>query len=403
MKPGDLILRVPADFLREARRLFGRLRQLPGSVGVEFPVEVLGSFDGITLAASNGHCRLETFRHATADAGRKGRLLLPRAALAEACRADPGSVVELAACRRTGAILLRQRRGGAWCESRHLLPDRPLPAAPALPDGLALRLPARSMEALAAVAPFADWSDPAERWRTGVCFSPVAGGRLIVGDGRRLACVPARVPPEGFVLPLGAVRVLLHPDFLGYENAVTLWRTDDGGPARVMFRAWDHQLVAPVLPAGCWENDARLRGELAALDAAGHPLRLDALRRAQLLGWLRALRDPHAAVALCWRATGCLSVVQRGDHGRRLRLLLPATLHGRGRSIAAPPPRLRLPPRDLAAALELGGALLIGGDGGGRATLWCRGAGGSFCRITSLARAAASGRAGESGDRHRAA
>ena len=59
-------------------------------------------------------------------------------------------------------------------------------------------------------------------------------------------------PPGGvlpftqpFVLPLGAVRVMLHPDFLGYENQLTLSR--GGAEPRVMFRAWDHLLVSPVL------------------------------------------------------------------------------------------------------------------------------------------------------------
>ena len=76
-------LRIPADFLREARRLFGRL-QLPGRTahGIGCPVEACGSFDGITLAAGDRRCRLETFRPAMAEAGGRGHLLLTRRTLA---------------------------------------------------------------------------------------------------------------------------------------------------------------------------------------------------------------------------------------------------------------------------------------------------------------------------------
>ena len=268
------MLRIPADFLREARRLFGRLRLASGAdgqttpaapsvaAGAVFPVEVCAAFDGIRLALGDGHCWLESFRHATGGAGGHGRVLLPWPVLADACRADPGTLVELAVRRQnTGTLLrLRLRQGGARLVRFHPSADGPVMPAPALPDGESLRLPARSMEALAAVAPFADWKARAGPWRSGVCFSPADGGCLIAGNGQRLARVPLQLPgmaqPPGgvlpftqpFVLPLGAVRVLLHPDFLGYENQLTLSR--GGAEPRVMFRAWDHLLVTPVLAAG---------------------------------------------------------------------------------------------------------------------------------------------------------
>jgi hypothetical protein len=389
--PCDAMLRIPADFLREARRLFGRLRLADGA---RFPVEVCGAFDGIRLALGDGRCWLESFRHAIGRAGGHGRVLLPWPVMADACRADPGTLVELAACRQGAGTRLRLglRQGGARFVRFHSAAGGPVMAAPALPDGASLRLPARSMEALAAVAPFADWQAAAGPWRSGVCFSPADGGCLIAGNARCLARVPLELPvmaaapglalpfERPFVLPLGALRVLLHPDFLGYENQLTL--PCPGEEPRVMFRAWSHLLVTPVLPPGLMENDAMPWVD-AAISASRH-LALDAVRRAQLLGWLRALRDPQAPVSLIWRAEdGRLSVVQ----GRR---------RGRGA-------RLVLPPRDLAAALEFGGTLVVGEDHAGRMTLYCRTSGGAFCRIASLAGAAEGGRVGRAGGRRPAA
>jgi hypothetical protein len=409
MNRSDPILRIPADFLREARRLFGRLRVVSSPVapaapsvvaGARFPVEVRGAFDGISLALGDGDCWLESFRHATGEAGGHGRLLLPWQALADACRADPGTTVELAACRQKAATLLRLRlrHGGTLRVSFHPPAARQAMPPPALPDGELVHLPARSMEAIAAVASFADWENPAGPWQGGICFSPAGGGCLIAGNGRRLARMPLQLPelPPGFdsafVLPLGAVRVLLHPDFLGYENQLTLPRC--GAAARVMFRAWDHLLVSPVLAAGRLEDESRL-GEAGT--PADHPWLLDALRRAQLLDWLRALRDPPTPVSLAWRDGGRLTVVQGEGGGRAARLNLSGAF--RGERPAVLPPRLLLPPCDLAAALYLGGSLGVATDRGGRLSLSCRGSGGALCQVASLASAGA-GR--DPGGRHAA-
>jgi hypothetical protein len=400
MNRSHSILRIPADFLREARRLFGRLRVVSGPAApaapsvvaaARFPVEVRGAFDGISLALGDGHCWLETFRPATAEAGGRGRLLLPWQALADACRADPGTLVELAACPRTEGTVLRLRCGGVRLVRFHPAGGGRAMPAPAPPDGESLRLPARGMEALAAVAPFADWEAPAGSWHSGVRFSPVDGGCLIAGNGRRLA----RVPLEGlaqpfkrpFVLPLGALRVLLHPDFQGYENQLTLPR--HGAEPRVMFRAWDHLLVAPVLPDDELADGLRLREDSVAY--AGQPWLLDAVWRAQLLDWLRALRDPRAPVILEWLAGGGWSVCQCGAGRAAARLELPAGFSNPWP--AGLPPRLVLPPRDLAAALNLGGTLRVAVSRAGRGLLGCRGAGGVFCQVESLASADAGGTA----------
>lgn len=408
MNPCDPMLRIPADFLREARRLFGRLRLTSGSdgrttpaapsvaAGTVFPVEVCGAFDGIRLALGDGHCWLESFRHATGGAGGHGRVLLPWPVMADACRADPGTLVELAVCRQNAGTLLRLRlrQGGVRLVRFHPAAGGQAMPTPVLPDGELLRLPARSMEALAAVAPFADWQARAGLWRSGVCFSPADGGCLIAGNDQRLARVPLQlpvmVPPPGvvrpferpFVLPLGAVGVLLHPDFLGYENQLTLSRS--GAEPRAMFRAWDHLLVTPVLAAGRLEDEPRLRGACAV---SGHPWALDAIRRGQLLDWLRALRDPHAPVSLIWRTCGRLSVVQGEGRGRRACLTLSAAFRGEWPAVL--PPRLVLPPRDLAAALNIGGCLAVTVARDRRVSLACRGADGAFCQVASLAGAVA--------------
>jgi hypothetical protein len=118
---------------------------------------------------------------------------------------------------------------------------------------------------------------------------------------------------------------------------------------------------------------------------------LDALRRGQLLDWLRALRDPRAPVSLVWRACGRLSVVQGEGCGRGARLTLFNAFRGERPEVL--PPRLVLPPRDLAAALNIGGRLRVTVAGNGRVSLSCQGAGGAFCQVASLAAAGADGMA----------
>ena len=75
--------------------------------------------------------------------------------------------------------------------------------------------------------------------------------------------------------------------------------------------------------------------------------------------------------------------MQGGGRGRSARLTLSAAF--RGERPAVLPPRLVLPPRDLAAALNIGGGLVVTVARGGRVSLSCRGAGGAFCQVASLA------------------
>jgi len=162
-----------------------------------------------------------------------------------------------------------------------------------------------------------------------------------------------------------------------------------------MFRAWDHLLVAPMLPPGPWENDARLE----PLCTAGGQVVLDGTERERLLGWLRALRNPRAPVCVEWRG-GLLVLSQEEGCEVKARLELPA---GFGDTPApAGWPRLRLPSRDLAATLRLGDRLGVALSRDGRAALVCRGAGGAFCRVTSLS-PADDALAGRRGSGHRPA
>jgi hypothetical protein len=413
------VLRIPADFLHEARRLFSRLRLASGAVGetglaarsisggAVFTVEVRCAFDGISLAMSNGQSWLETFRHATGAAVGLGRILLPWTAFADACRADPGTLLELAALsgrQTSGSLLrLRLRQGGVWRVSFHAAADGPAISAPTLPEGESLRLPARSMEALAAVASFADWQASADPWRSGVCFSPEQGGFLIAGNRRRLARIPLGLPlpspglalpfEQAFVLPLGALAVLLHSAFLGYDNQLTL--PGSGEEPRVMFRAWDHVLVTPIRGGGRFEAELLRQ---ATLPVAEYPWPLEALRRVQVLEWLRTLRDPRTPVSLNWRANGSISVVQGTGGGRRLRLTLPSAF--RGEQPCGLPPQLVLSPRDLAAALKLGGHFTVTVASSGNLSLSCRSASGAFCQVESVARGVGEGR--DPGESHAA-
>ena len=268
-------------------------------------------------------------------------------------------------------------------------------AAPAEPDGDTLRLPARDMEALAAVAPFADWGAPAGLWRRGVCFSP---GEWRPADRRGR-------PAAGLCAGAGAAAVASSCRWVRCgcccipTSSVTRIRSPCRGAARIRgscsapgTTCWSR----PSCRSGPWGKDIRLREDSAAV--AGRRVLLDAVWRERLLGWLRALPDPRAPVKLEWLAGGLLAVSQSGAGGGDARLELPVGCHG-ARSPSCLPP-LVLPPRDLAAAVTLGNSLGVAVARGGRVSLCCHGAGGAFCQVDSLVRVAGGGRAaGGSGRR----
>ena len=338
-------MQIPSDFLREARRLFGRLRHTRGRAPLF--AHVLASFDihGITLAVSDGDHWLETFRRSLPEPGGPQAFLIPPSALAEACRADKGSPVSLSPCGSYSRRGLRvaTRCGGARIESVH--PTEAVEAFPPCPvvAGSFTLVPARTMESLAVVAACASTNED-HGILNGVCFESADGGSLIAADGRRFARVPAIVPPCGFVLPKVAVRVLAHPDFSGYENEVTLPdRKDD---PHVMFRAWDHLLIArrrqgrypvlpPLAPQGLTER---------ATLAAG--------RRAAVVAWLRSLPDTRTPVHLDWGkgGRGHLTLTRREAAAPTSVMQVPVTVRG-------DPPTVALHPRHLADALEIGCSL----------------------------------------------
>ncbi len=360
-------MQIQSDFLRESRRLFGRLRRPRGASPVLTHVLVTTDIHGITLAVSDGEHWLETFRRSSPEPGGPEKFLLPGDAMAAACRADKGTFVVLTPrgpySRRE--LHVAARCCGAVIESIH--PSEKAGDFPVVPviAGTPTLVPARTMQSLAIVAGCAATGE-GQVILNGVLFTPTAGGHLVATDSHRLACIPATVPARGFVLPNAAVRVLTHPDFRGYENEVTLPdRKDD---PYVMFRAWDHLMVVR-LPQGHYP-DRRLvipegMTELATLADD---------RRVAVIAWLRFLPDTRTPVHLGWEIRGCLTLTQRATSNSQAMMQVPAQIRGR-------PPAVAFHPRHLADALEIGSTLSMRDD---VTPIVCHHPGGGFCLLTPV-------------------
>ncbi len=350
-------MQIPTDFLRESRRLFGRLR--PSRGGLAIFANILASFDfhAITLCVTDGGHWLESYRASTPEPGDPCSFLIPPHAMAAACRADKGTSAYFSSVGSYSRPELRvsARCGGIMTSSVH--PAERTEGFPARPvvAGTPTLTPARTMESLSMVAAFAA--------RHGVCFTPAAGGRLIASCGGCLACLPAAVPPREFMLSATAVRVLGHPDFSGYENEVTL--PDGPGGRHVMFRSWDNLLVAG-LPAGPCPDPKRLMPQ-----GLGEQAVLDGPRREAVVKWLRRLPNPGTPVRLGWEKPGHLTLVWRAASGESAVIGVRVAVHGN-------PPAMVLPPRHLADALEIGSTLCLRDHS---TPVVCRDPGGGFCVV----------------------
>jgi DNA polymerase III sliding clamp (beta) subunit (PCNA family) len=198
---------IPSNTLRDAKRLFSRLRHTRSKLPVLTHLLVTADLQGIRLAATDLDHWLEL--QVSDDSMEPISFLLPPAAMDNACRADKGSLVAFTASggRRSHLVGLSLVQGGIEVSSVHPTPD-PLefPARPAV-EGETFEAPPATLQSLATVAVCAS-SDSSRQILNGVLFTPEERGQLVATDGRRLACTPAAVPPHSFVLPNLAVSIL---------------------------------------------------------------------------------------------------------------------------------------------------------------------------------------------------
>jgi DNA polymerase-3 subunit beta len=358
---------IPSNTLRDAKKLFSRLKHLRCKLPVLNHLLLTAGQNGTELAATDLDHWLET--RISDQPVEYACFLIPPAAMEAACRADKGTMVSFteAGGKRSPQIRLTLTSGGIPSTSVHpTLDPSELPSRP-LTVGTSTELPPATLQGLADIAGCAS-SDTSRQILNGVLFTPEDGGRLVATDGRRLACCPATVPPQAFVLPGSACHILGHPDFVSDIATVTWMEHEDPEKRRVAIQCGRHLLVSQPL-IGNYPNykqvippDAR---ELAVIP---HD------RKPGLIAWLRSVGKDQAFVRLDWHKRGQLTLTHRDANGHSATLQVPVEIHGN-------PPVIAFNGRFLADSLEIGSTLCLSDE---LSPGICRHPTGRFCVIMPM-------------------
>ncbi len=361
---------VSSNHLREAKRLFGKLSHRRCKLPLLNHVLLTAGDDGIRLAVTDPDHWLET--RVSTDAFEPLRFLIPPDAIDTACQADRGSIVSFTpygGCRSKDLGLVT-RQGGIEATSVHLTLDpKEFPEKPAI-SGEDITVPPATLQHLEVLAACAS-KDATRQILNGVLFTPEDGGQLVATDGRRLACCPAVVPPQPFILPSLAVTVLRQPAFSSDLVTITRLEAKDPELQRVAFRCGHHLLIAKTI-TGTYPN---YRQVIPAGSSEYVVIPHD--RRPGVIAWLRNIGDSantHCAVRLSWEKRGQLTLTHRDADGRSSSLQVPVEIHGK-------PPVIAFNPAYLADALEIGPTLCLSDE---LSPGICRHPGGRFCVIMPM-------------------
>jgi DNA polymerase-3 subunit beta len=339
-------IHIPSNTLRDAKRLFGRLKHLRCKLPVLNHLLLTAGQNGIQLAATDLDHWLET-RISDLPTDHAACFLIPPAAMEAACRADKGTQVSFTPCggKRSRELRLTLTSGGIQSTSVHpTLDPSELPSRP-LTIGTATELPASTLEGLAHVAGCAS-SDTTRHVLNGVFFTPEDGGRLVATDGKRLACCPATVPTRSFILPSAACHILGHPDFTAGPATVTWIDYKEPEKRHVAFQCGRHLLVSKPL-VGNYPNFKQVIPAFAdQLAVIPHD------RKPGLIAWLRSLGKDQCSVRLDWNKRGQLTLTHRDASGHSATMQVSVEIHGS-------PPVIAYNARYLADALEIGSTLCL--------------------------------------------
>lgn len=336
---------IPSNTLRDVKRLFGRLKHLRCKLPVLRHLLLTADHNGIHLAATDLDHWLET--RISDDACQPLRFLIPPEAMEAACRADRGSLVSFTEFggRRKRDLGLTIRSGGIEATSVHpTLDSAEFPARPEI-IGTGITVPPATLLGLADIAGCAS-TDTTRQILNGVFFTPEDGGRLVATDGKRLACCPANVPPQAFVLPSSACHILGHPDFTADLATITWIENKEPEKRRVAIQCGRHQLVSTPL-IGSYPN---YRQVIPA--SANQMAVIPHDRKPGLIAWLRSVGKDQSPVRLDWQKRGQLTLTHRDANGHSATMQVPVEIHGT-------PPVIAFNARYLADALELGGTLCL--------------------------------------------
>jgi DNA polymerase-3 subunit beta len=358
---------IPSNTLREAKKLFARLKHLRCKLPVLNHVLLTAGQNGIELAATDLDHWLETRISdlPTDDAC----FLIPPAAMEAACRADKGTQVSFTPTggKRSRELRLTLTSGGIQSTAVYpTLDPGELPSRP-LTIGTETELPPSTLEGLAHVAGCAS-ADTTRQILNGVLFTPEDGGRLVATDGKRLACCPATVPPQSFILPAAACYILGHPDFTADSATITWIDHKDEEKRRVAIRCGRHQLVSKPLVGNYPNYKQVIPSHAQELAVIPHD------RKPGVIAWLRGLGKDQASVRLDWRKRGQLTLTHRDANGHSATMQVPVEIHGN-------PPVIAFNARYLADALEIGSTLCLSDE---MSPGICRHPGGRFCVIMPM-------------------
>lgn len=360
-------IHIPSNTLRGVKKLFGRMKHLRCKLPVLNHLLLTAGQDGIRLAATDLDHWLETrISDLPTD---YASFLIPPAAMEAACRADKGTQVSFTPCggKRSRELRVTLTSGGIQSTSVHpTLDPSELPSRP-LTIGGTTELPPATLQGLADIAGCAS-TDTTRHILNGVFFTPEDGGRLVATDGRRLACCPAPVPPQSFILPSAACHILAHPDFLSDIATVTWMDHEDAEKRHVAIQCGRHQLVSKPL-VGNYPNYKQVIPAYAdQLAVIPHD------RKPGLIAWLRSLGKDQCSVRLDWHKRGQLTLTHRDANGHSATMQVPVEIHGN-------PPVIAFNARYLADALEIGSTLCLSDE---LSPGICRHPTGRFCVIMPM-------------------
>jgi DNA polymerase-3 subunit beta len=358
---------IPSNTLRDAKKLFGRLKHLRCKLPVLRHLLLTADADGIRLAATDLDHWLET--RICDDGYEPLGFLIPPDAMEAACRADRGSIVAFTAFggRRSRDLGLTIQSGGIEATSVHpTLDPKEFPECPET-MGAVTAVPPSTLEGLASVAGCAS-TDTTRQILNGVFFTPEDGGRLVATDGRRLACCPATVPTQEFVLSNGACHILGHPDFTAEVATITWIDHKEPEQRRVAIQCGRHLLVSRPL-VGDYPNYKQVIPAYANQMAV-----IPHDRKPGLIAWLRSLGKDQCSVRLDWHKRGQLTLSHRDANGHSSTMQVPVEIHGS-------PPVIAFNARYLADALEIGSTLCLSDE---LSPGICRHPTGRFCVIMPM-------------------
>lgn len=356
-------IHIPANVLRDAKRLFGKLRIRNASLPILACIRVEANADGLSLAVTDLDQWVEI--RVSEQPMDTAPFLIPSEAMERACRADRNSMVKFSSSgnRKSRVLEMTLVQGGIEVSSVHpALDEKEFPLRPIV-LGSSCEVPPATLESLSHVADCVS-KDATRQVLNGVFFTPDKDGRMVASDGRRLACAPAIVPPVPFVLPCLAASILGHPGFIADITTIRWDFTGEPETHRIQFKCGPLSLISRTIEGNYPNFEQVIPRDAREIAVIPHD------RRPGVIAWLRSFTGTNS-VRLDWSKRGQLTLTHQNTDGASSVLNVPVEIHGS-------PPVIAFHPEHLADALEIGSTLCMSDE---VSACICRHPSGRFCVI----------------------